>query len=53
MLELSRRQAALAAMGALALAAPTMAAAAEAGADDSLDALRALLAAHNKAFPRT
>lgn len=47
-MEFSRRQATLAAFGALALAAPKMAQAAE--ADGSVEALKALLEAHNKAF---
>lgn len=46
-MELSRRQAALA-IGALAVAAPLTAQAA--AADDSVEALKALLEAHNKAF---
>lgn len=47
-MDLSRRQATLAALGVVALAAPAMAQAG--GSGDSVDALKALLAAHNKAF---
>lgn len=47
-MDLSRRQAALAALGALALATPAVAHAAE--SEESVEELKALLAAHNKAF---
>jgi uncharacterized protein (TIGR02246 family) len=50
MSDLSRREAALAALGAAALVFPAMAGSAEAAPQGSLEALKALLEAHNKAF---
>lgn len=48
--ELSRREATLAALGAVALAVPAMSLPAEAGPRDSVEALKALLKAHDDAF---